>query len=67
MAEVVDQAPLVLGVIIATLAVGGIFVFARILTRSVIKPQFGWDDSLILITWVCCSDCPRAPWEHDVS
>ena len=51
---VVDEAPLVLGVVISTLALGGIFIFARTITRIIIKPQFGWDDALIIVTWVCC-------------
>ncbi|KAF3072855.1 hypothetical protein CFAM422_004881 [Trichoderma lentiforme] len=46
-----DKGPLCLAVIIATLAVGGILVFTRVLTRTVIRPHFGWDDGLIVITW----------------
>lgn len=50
---VVDKGPLVLGVVISTLALGGIFIFARVITRTVIRPQFGLDDALIVFTWVC--------------
>ncbi|KAL7934619.1 hypothetical protein V8C35DRAFT_33292 [Trichoderma chlorosporum] len=46
-----DKGPLCLAVIIATLAVGGILVFARVFTRTIIRPHFGWDDGLIVITW----------------
>lgn len=48
-----DQAPLVLGVVISMLALGGIFIVARVISRTLIKPQFGWDDGLIVVTWVC--------------
>jgi hypothetical protein len=53
-----NQAPLVLGVIISMLALGGIFIFARVITRTLIKPQFGWDDGLIVVTWVCMQSTP---------
>ncbi|PNP47038.1 hypothetical protein THARTR1_10543 [Trichoderma harzianum] len=46
-----DKGPLCLAVIIATLSVGGILVFTRVFTRTVIRPHFGWDDGLIVITW----------------
>ncbi|KAJ3499412.1 hypothetical protein NLG97_g341 [Lecanicillium saksenae] len=46
-----DKGPLCLAVIIATLAVSSVFVFARVLTRTLIRPQFGWDDGLIVVTW----------------
>ncbi|KAK2760702.1 hypothetical protein FQN54_001937 [Arachnomyces sp. PD_36] len=54
MADADDKGPLVLAVTIATLSVGGFFVLARVLTRTLIRPQFGWDDALIVITWVRC-------------
>lgn len=54
-----DKGPLCLAVIIATLAVGGILVFTRVLTRTVIRPHFGWDDGLIVITWVCIGSASR--------
>lgn len=47
-----DKTTLVLGIAITTLSLSAIFVTARTLTRSVIKPQFGWDDTLIIVTWV---------------
>lgn len=47
-----DQGPLVLSIVITTLALGGIFIFARTITRSIIRTQFGWDDGLIIFTWV---------------
>ncbi|CRG88300.1 hypothetical protein PISL3812_05329 [Talaromyces islandicus] len=46
-----DRVPELLGVIITTLALGGIFVLARVISRVCIKPIFGWDDGLIVITW----------------
>ena len=49
-----DQGPLVLGVVISMLTIGGIFIFARVISRAIIKPSFGFDDALIIITWVCC-------------
>jgi hypothetical protein len=50
-----DDAPVVLGVAISMLTLGGLFIFARVLTRTVIKPQFGLDDAFIVVTWVCSS------------
>lgn len=61
MANVVDdKGPLCLGVIIATLAVGGILVLTRVFTRTIIRPHFGWDDGLIVITWVCSWSAARS-------
>jgi hypothetical protein len=51
-----DMTPTVLGVIIAMLALGGIIIALRIYTRTFLKREaFGWDDSLIIVTWVCRS------------
>lgn len=48
-----DRGPLAEGVLIAMLTLGGVFVFARVITRSIIRPQlFSWDDGLIVVTWV---------------
>lgn len=47
-----DQSPLILGVMLTMLILGGLFITARVISRTVIKPGFGWDDSLIIITWV---------------
>ena len=47
-----DKGPLTLGVAVSMLAIGGIFIIARIITRTIIKPQFGLDDSMIIISWV---------------
>ena len=54
---VVDEASLVLGVIISTLVVGAFFVFIRTITRTIVLPLFGWDDALIINTWVCDLEC----------
>lgn len=36
-----DQGALLLRVVIATLVIGGIFIFARTINRTLITPQFG--------------------------
>lgn len=56
-----DKGPLCLAVIIATLAVSSVFIFARVLTRTLIRPQFGWDDGLIVVTWVRLSSRTTPP------
>lgn len=33
--------------------IGAVFVFARIFTRLIILRNFGRDDSLIILAWVC--------------
>lgn len=50
--DLVDKGSMVLRVVGSTLAVGGVFVWARVFTRTVIRPFFGWDDALIVLTWV---------------
>ena len=55
-----DMAPTILGVIISVLALGGLFIALRVYTRTVLKRgAFGWDDTLIIITWVSITSlCP---------
>jgi hypothetical protein len=38
---------------IAPFVIGTIFVFARFYTRTLITRNWGWDDSLVLVAWVC--------------
>ena len=50
-----DKGPLIVGITVLTLVLSCIFVFARVITRTLIRPQFGWDDALIVVTLVCDS------------
>ena len=53
-----DMAPTILGVIISVLALGGLFIALRVYTRTFLKRgAFGWDDTLIIITWVSIAQC----------
>ncbi|CAI6335374.1 unnamed protein product [Periconia digitata] len=47
----VDKGPMIVRVMASTIAVGGVFVWARVFTRTVIRPFFGLDDALIVLTW----------------
>ena len=55
-----DMAPTILGVIISVLALGGLFIALRVYTRTFLKRgAYGWDDTLIIITWVSITmQCP---------
>ena len=37
---------------VAATTTGALFVFARIVTRSMIVGNVGWDDGLVLLAWV---------------
>jgi hypothetical protein len=50
--DLLDKGPMVVKVMGSTLAVGGVFFWARVFTRTVIRPIFGLDDALIVLTWV---------------
>jgi hypothetical protein len=49
---IADRGPSVFAVTVATLALGTIFVAARIYTRLAIVRQFTWDDWFIILAWL---------------
>ena len=53
MASSDNRTTLVLGIVVAMLALGGIIISLRVYARTVLKRgAFGRDDTLIVVTWV---------------
>lgn len=48
-----NQGPAIVGVTVLTLVLSCVVIFARVVTRTIIRPGFGMDDVLIVVTLVC--------------